>query len=204
MTSEQSASVEKITLPDLVFYGGAGAGKSTAADYLIEKLGYRRMSFAQKLKDIAVDLWGPDAAKDRGKLQALGTLLREIDEDVWVNAALKDLDAAREITRATRDGKEFPVVNDDCRFPNEYWRLKERGFYFIRVLAREELRVDRLLRIGKLQDPEQLKHESETAINGQQAAKEGIVWDYTLFNNDGKSDLRLDIDNILTDILEYV
>lgn len=170
MTSEPSESVA-VSQPNIVFYGKAGAGKSTCADYLVDQHGYKKLSFAGPLKEIAVRLWGDEAFKDRGRLQDLGTKLREIDEDVWVNPMLRSVDES-----------DAPIVNDDTRFPNEYWRLKERGFVFVRVLANEALRVDRLMRIGKLDDLSQLNHESETAVNGFEAVQQGIVPDFTIQN----------------------
>ena len=181
-------------LPDLAFYGGAGAGKTTCVNHLKVMYGYEPMSFATPLKEIAMQLWGNEAFTDRGKLQKLGVALREIDEDVWVNYFMRDLEG-----RLT--GK---IGNDDCRFPNEYWRLKERGFVFVRVLCNEEVRADRLLRNGKLQDPSQLDHISETAIIGLNATREGIVPDYTLFNAGSIEELQYDIDQLLIAIREGI
>lgn len=202
MTSEQSASDGALSLtskPNLVFYGGAGAGKSTACEFLVQEYGYTCLSFATPLKEIAVRLWGEDAFADRDKLQKLGMALREIDEDVFVNYMLRELDH-KVSAREPGEKAQFAVANDDCRFPNEYWKLKERGFIFVRVLAQEETRVDRLLRIGKLQDHSQLQHASETALLGIDATKEGIVDDYTIFNNGTTVELYNDIENVLTDV----
>lgn len=180
-------------MADLVFYGQAGAGKSTCADYMVTQHGYKKMSFAEPLKEIAVRIWGPDAATDREKLQRLGVAVREIDPDAWCRMGL---DMALQIKM---DGDD--TVNDDCRFPNEYWGLKEAGFTFIRVIAAEEKRVDRLLRNGKLTDPEQLNHESETAIMGLEATKAGIVPDYTIVNNyDNPNDVYERVDEVLWQI----
>ncbi len=175
---------------NIVFYGGMGAGKSTAAEYLVDKHGYVRCPMAALLKKIAVELWGDGADMDRDKLQKLGLAAREIDPDVWLNSFLVRLP----------EGK--PIVNDDVRFPNEYWGLKERGFFFVRVLSSEEKRVDRLLRTGKIQDISQLEHATETALTGLEATKEGIVDDYTIFNNGEPEELYNSIENVLTDIEE--
>lgn len=179
-------------MTNIVCYGGAGAGKSTASAYLEEAYGFAKFSFATPLKEIAVKIWGPDAATDRGKLQDLGMKVCEIDEDAWCRLGLEQI--------ATDEDAQN--VNDDCRFPNEYWGLKERGFQFVRVLANEQTRVDRLLRIGKLDDPEQLNHDSETAILGLEATKKGIVPDFTVFNNGEPEELYTQIDGVLTAIEE--
>ncbi len=149
----QAMSPSWTELPDVAFLGKAGAGKTTAAEFLVEHHGYTRLSFAALLKDISVQIWGEDARTDRDKLQKLGVAVREIDPDAWVGALGRSLD---------RGG---PIVVDDCRFPNEYWMLKVDGFVFIEVCANEALRVDRLQRNGKLQDISQLTHVSETALD---------------------------------------
>lgn len=176
---------------NIVFYGGAGAGKSTAAEYMVTTHGYRQVPIAETLKNVAAEIWGEGARTDRDKLQRLGVAVREIDEDAWINKFV-DL---------TFDIGQF-IVNDDCRFPNEYWKLKELGFVFVRILSNESTRVDRLLRIDKLQDHSQLEHESETALTGMEATKAGIVPDYTIFNNGSLEELHTQIENVLLDIEE--
>lgn len=148
------AAVDRGTrLPHVAILGKAGAGKTTGAEYLARNYGYAILSFATLLKDVSAQIWGEDARKDREKLQRLGVAVREIDEDAWVNAALRSIRS------------DLPVVVDDCRFPNEYWALRERGFVFVRVEAPEETRIDRLQRNGKLQDISQLNHVSETSLD---------------------------------------
>lgn len=134
--------------PNIAFIGKMGTGKSTAANFLTEEFGYRHRSLAMKLKVAASALWKEPT---RDQLQRLGLAVRDIDENALVNAV--DFDAGG------------PVVIDDCRFPNEYWALKERGFVFIRVETDRVVRIDRLMKNGRLQHLDQLEHESETAID---------------------------------------
>lgn len=180
-------------MSNIVFYGGAGAGKSTAADILTNEFDYKKVSFATPLKAIVADLWGTEDPKTKREYpQQLGVAVRDIEPDTWANLLFAEVD----------NNPDVEWVNDDCRFPNEYWGLKERGFIFVRVLASESLRVDRLLRIGKLNDTSQLEHESETALVGMKATKEGIVDDYTIFNNGDMDELRQNIANVLLDAEE--
>jgi dephospho-CoA kinase len=146
--------------PDIALIGKAGAGKTTAAEYLVDKCGYTRVSFAQPLKDIAVQIWGRDAATDRAKLQGLGCAVRDIESDAWCNMAVRRI---HELRRLGNGATRFVV--DDCRFPNEYWALKELGFVVVRVWAPRNVRVVRLRGNGKLQDESQLEHVSETALD---------------------------------------
>jgi cytidylate kinase len=156
---------EILDLPHIAIVGKAGAGKTTGAEILCGRLGYNRASFAAILKDVARLIWGADATKDRGKLQKLGVAVRDIQEDAWVNALLRQIESWR-----------GPIVIDDCRFPNEYWALKHMGFKFIRVRADEPVRQDRLMRNGKFTSHEQMNHISETALDD-------IDMDLGLFNN---------------------
>ena len=117
--------------------GDAGVGKDTVADYLVNRWGYEKRSFAAPLKEIllqqdpiigfhiyrpqtqihlseALKLYGEDAVKKlyplyRRYLQRLGTEgIREIDPDFWIKAASKSL--------TNQSGK---YVFTDVRFPNE-------------------------------------------------------------------------------------
>jgi len=93
--------------------------------------------------------------------------IRDIDEDAWLNLAIFNIDHSYSPR----------IVVDDCRFPNEYWALKERGFVFVRIVADITKRVDRLKKIGKWENEEQLNHVSESYVDG-------FATDYTIYNND--------------------
>lgn len=148
---------------DICFIGKAGAGKSTAREF-IEGAGYRWRSHAGPLRDVVVSLWGEEARNDRTKLIDVGMAMREIDPDVWTNKLMADLEA--EHAAAARPGYDpFNVVIDDCRFHNEYWNLKAAGFVFVRVWADEDVRVRRLQANGKAITIEQMRSPSETELD---------------------------------------
>lgn len=180
-------------LPNFAIMGKMGAGKTTIADIMAEDYGYVRLSFAAELKRIAVDLFGPDAIKNRGLMQDLGRYMREIDPMVWVNKALSHLvrfdgDAPRMPVRQEFDvmpgrASFAPVVVDDLRFPNEYHALRKEGFVILNVEAHRNQRVNRLRAIAKLQDESQMEDISETALDG-------AVTDYTLTNTTTTTELR--------------
>jgi hypothetical protein len=110
--------------------GYAGSGKSTVAQYLVEKHGFTRLSFAGPLKEMLrklnpiledeqhvaylLDELGEGAVKQhypeyRRLLQVLGTdCIRSIDPDFWIKAAVAQM--------TDEDGR---YVFDDVRFPNE-------------------------------------------------------------------------------------
>lgn len=147
---------------DICFIGKAGAGKSTAAEFLVPS-GYLKCSFAAPLKDIAVRIWGFGAEKDRTKLIDLGMAVRKIDPDAWANLLVKELPGEA-------------VVIDDCRFENEYWNLKAGGFVFVRITADEDVRLRRLQANGKPITVEQMQSPSECELDD-------FKTDYTIANN---------------------
>jgi len=128
--------------------GTAGSGKDTVAGFLVKLHGWRRLAFADLLKQAVlelnptlgtemfvghphrladeVELNGWDAAKQvrgvRDLLQRLGVAMRNVDTNVWVRPVLEQ--AARE----TR-----PVVITDVRFDNEVEAVRALGGYVVRV-----------------------------------------------------------------------
>jgi dephospho-CoA kinase len=141
--------------------GKAGAGKTTASNWIGARYGHERLHFAAALKEHAAALWGEDVVHhNRGYLQQFGVAIRNIDPDTWVRIL---------VSRINNYDESVPLVVDDCRFPNEVDALVENEFRFIRIEADEAVREDRLMRIGKLESHEQLHHESETAIDDYKA-----------------------------------
>jgi hypothetical protein len=133
--------------------GRARVGKDTAGAWLVDNRGYRRIGFADALKDAALTLnpiiadhgddMGPDyyrlsdivrdygweQAKEshevRRTLQELGMAIRAIDSEFWLRAALA------KVTEANESG--VPAVITDVRFPNEADRLRRAGFHLVYI-----------------------------------------------------------------------
>jgi hypothetical protein len=124
--------------------GYAQSGKDTFASILVEKYGYSRIAFADKIRDFLyginpmvgcsptgylqdlVNLVGWDKAKQepqvRRLLQDLGISARElIDENIWVNAALSSI------------GANDRIVITDVRFKNEAAMIKSMGGQLWRI-----------------------------------------------------------------------
>lgn len=129
--------------------GWARSGKDTAAEYLVNELGFARVAFADPLREALyrlnpiievngfpgarlrqmVNVAGWDALKEnsedvRGLLQRMGTEVgREmIDPDIWVKLAMKEA------------AKHEKVVITDVRFPNEVEGIKAAGGVVWRVV----------------------------------------------------------------------
>jgi hypothetical protein len=124
--------------------GYAQSGKDTVASILVEKYGYRRIAFADKIRDFLygvnpmvacsptgylqdlVNLVGWDNAKQepqvRRLLQDLGISARELlDENIWITSALSKVSSGER------------VVVTDVRFENEAMMIKHLGGQLWRV-----------------------------------------------------------------------
>ena len=117
--------------------GYARSGKDTVAELLCLNYGFKRISFAQPMRDALcilnpylsdglrvshlVNDYGWEVAKQnpevRRLLQVFGTEIgrKMFGEDVWINIALSDL------------RHDERIVISDVRFPNEADAIKEQG-----------------------------------------------------------------------------
>jgi len=112
--------------------GKMGTGKSSIADFLVKAFQFKRYSFAAKLKELARELFNMDI-KDRVLLQMLGTKIREIEADAWVNYVMKQVNT------------EAPLrcVIDDMRYLNEADILRENGFILVKLQCSTNVRLNR-------------------------------------------------------------
>lgn len=102
--------------------GKMRSGKDTLASELIVRHGFTRMAFADRLKELARDLFRMEETdKNRALLQELGRRLCQVDPAVWINYA------------TARMPLHKSVVVTDLRFPNEWHALKGLGFLMVRV-----------------------------------------------------------------------
>lgn len=164
--------------------GKAGAGKDTAAGYLVKWYGFRRYAFADKLKEVARDLWPEEftsGRKPRRLLQELGTAVRGIDPLVWVRYVFRRLEAENPARAVITDG----------RMLNEYRACREAGFTVIRIDCPDQARMDRLLlRDGVPLYPEESSHPSEREIELAEP-------DFVLDNSGGTDDLYRQIVDLM-------
>lgn len=132
--------------------GFIGAGKDTVADYLVNFHGYRRESFANRLKDAVSVVFGWDREMLEGRTKASREWRETRDE--WWSARLKQDITPRWVlqywgTEVVRKGfhddmwvaslehrllsSKDDIVITDCRFPNEIAALKNIGATVLRV-----------------------------------------------------------------------
>jgi hypothetical protein len=178
--------------------GRARVGKDTAGAWLVDNRGYRRIGFADALKDAALTLdpviddgnvgyafqamrlselvrgYGWERAKEIGDtrrvLQELGMSIRAIDSEFWLRAALK------KVTEANEAG--VPAVITDVRFPNEAESLRRAGFHLVYI--------DR-------PGVPQLDHASEGALTAEDA-------DFCITNSARVDDLYAEIELVMSTV----
>jgi hypothetical protein len=133
----------------VAFSGPAGSGKTTAAKHLVTDHGYRRIRFADPIKDMLRDFGltfdqidGPlketpcDTLCGKTPRRAMQTLGDEwgrqlIGGDIWVRAWERRLEEAMLWSSDTR------IVVDDLRYPNELDALLRHDALIVRILFPE-------------------------------------------------------------------
>jgi len=128
------------------FAGAAGSGKDTAAQALIERLGFKKASFAKPLKDTIDYLfrwesdWDSLEWKETPNVNGFGHTPRHIAQTLGTdwgrNMISKDLWVALALAQLPNEGNH---VFTDVRFPNEAAAVREAGgvIIFVRCVDRE-------------------------------------------------------------------
>ena len=133
--------------------GRSGCGKTTIAEYLVDKHAFARCSTGLACRELCRKLF---ASESKSILNMVTDALKAIDPDVWLRAALSTLDGDR------------PVVFDSMRFAGDYAFLKEQGFQMWRVEAPLEVRVRRMKDRGQIFIPDDDNHPAETELDSYQ------------------------------------
>lgn len=147
--------------------GKLGSGKDLFLNFAqaqYPELNFKNEKFAQPIYDVAnliqERLFVP-RVKDGRLLQLIGEHYRNTYPDIWVDTFLT---TGHDITRN--------VIVTDLRFPNELEACKRNGFILVRVLRKDELRLNNL-------GNRDVYHESETALDDIS----NQTFDYTINNN---------------------
>jgi hypothetical protein len=133
----------------LAFGNKARVGKDTAVNWLIEKYGGVKYSFAEAVYDImyyAQKVCRFPQEKDRTFLQWIGTeWARAKDPDVWVNIVKEKIEGTN---------PNVSIYISDVRNPNEVEMLKKLGFTLVRITRK----------VDDIQGGSR-QHSSETALD---------------------------------------
>lgn len=156
----------------IAIVGPMCSGKSYLSDRIINYYKFKKniyiekKAFADKVYDLAYSLFGM-TVKNRKLLQKIGTKMREINQDVWVNHTLKNLSKN--------------VIIEDCRYINELNKLIENGFIIIKINIPKNIQIQRLKNTYPKtwkKHIENINHESETNLNNIDNCKFNYIIDY--------------------------
>jgi hypothetical protein len=197
--------------------GFLGSGKGTVGDIISEKYAFKKMAFADSLKDAVSAIFGwsrhlleGDTLESRefrdkedrywstrmGRtitprivLQQVGSdCMRDVfGKDIWVSSLLAKI-------MTTTWAKDFVIT--DCRFPNEIQQIKKLGGKVVRVVRGPEpewyetARYDNVFTTRKMNQVYPDVHISEWAWIGQEV-------DYTIYNNSDLFHLESEVTKML-------
>ncbi|PKN01075.1 MAG: hypothetical protein CVU77_06910 [Elusimicrobia bacterium HGW-Elusimicrobia-1] len=174
------------------------SGKDTAAEFLVDKMGFVHFSLSDVLRD---------ELKRRGK-EVTRTNLLETGFDLRKTRGFGVLaELAVEKCRKTPDSENFVITS--IRHPDEIRRLSaESDFFLLNLEAPAQIRFERLKKRGRENDPRTFdeftefeKRESATDGPGQQLGKCAAMADFNMDNslNDHEM-LYHKIDALLTEL----
>jgi adenylate kinase family enzyme len=147
----------------LAITGVMCSGKTTIANYLINKYNYNKFSFADDIKLLATEIFGMKN-KNRKLLQDFGTKMKEIDNLIWINRLDKKIKLANSNN----------IIIDDLRYPDELEYLKKNNFKILKLDISKELQ---LLRLKKTYPETYLEHYNCSNHESEQYIK-NIEYDY--------------------------
>jgi hypothetical protein len=209
------------------FVGLIGAGKDTAADYLVNFYGFRRDSFANTLKDAVANVFGWDRTLLEGRTKEAREWREQVDPwwaarldipqltprwilqywgtDVCRKAFHDDIWIAslENKMRKTKDN----IVISDVRFPNEITAIHNAGGIVIRVKRGDDPEWFESA-VSANKGPEgnstwsisRIKLE-KLGIHASETSWVGGDIDYTVWNNASIDDLFAQIKNLVEDRL---
>lgn len=147
--------------------GLAGSGKDTVAVILDYEYGYRRLSFADPLKRLCLDMGWDGKKDDRGRklLQTVGCAFRDYNSSFWVDR----MHVSRELL--SREPDEL-LVWTDVRFKNEAEYIQKTHFGVIVNVIRPDLSL------------------TETHLHVSETEQASIPASYRIYNDGTKEELR--------------
>lgn len=154
----------------IALFGKIRSGKDTVGKILIDEYGFNRFAFGDGIGKIIKEYF-PEAwagGKPRKHYQYIGQQLRVLNEDIWINNLLRNVERADLIQNGLHISgrkKSFNVVVTDGRQLNEAKRLKEEGYLIVKVTTPDEIRIERMKALGDVFSPEDLQHETELQVD---------------------------------------
>jgi adenylate kinase family enzyme len=159
----------------LAITGVMGSGKTTVANYLIEKYNFKKFSFADDVKKYAYEIFNMKH-KDRKLLQEFASKLREIDNYIWI----------KKLDEKLKNNNHINIIIDDLRFPEEYEYLKSNDFLILKLDIHKDLQIKRL--------KDTYPNDFQSHINSSHHNSETHYFDYHNYNS---NDIYTYIDMII-------
>jgi dephospho-CoA kinase len=175
------------------------SGKNTVADYIEKEYGFVQFAFGDELKKGFHYEYPtiPAVPKPREGYQLYGQLKRYVfGADYWMDITLEEIDHKRTVAanyNITGSEIAFCPIITDVRQPNEFAKLIEEGYFIIKVLAPEEVRIERAKQANDNFDPKTLQHETELYIKN-------APFHYCIVNDGTLEELYAKVDAIMADI----
>jgi hypothetical protein len=197
--------------------GFIGSGKDTIADYLIRFKGFRRMSYAEPLKDAVSAIFG----WDRELLEGNTSYGREWRDqvDTWWSERLNIENLTQRLVlqqwgtevgrRAFHDDiwiasvenklitAKDNIVISDCRFPNELKSIKRMGGLTIRVSRGDNPIWYESAIAYNIGNKESLDTLKKHHVHASEYSSVGLDYDYYIENNSTVDELHRKIDSVI-------
>lgn len=183
----------------LAIAGELRSGKTTLEHYAVNKYGVVPFAFATKLKAGFHYEYPhiPRLPKPREGYQLYGQLKRYVfGDDYWIDQCAGEIENIRKAAsfyNITGSEIEFCPFITDVKQPNEFAWCRREGYKIIKLIASEEIRVERSKAEGDKFDKKNLYHESELHIHNEEA-------DFVIVNNGSFEDLYARFDEVMTRI----
>lgn len=155
-----------------------GSGKTTVANYLVDKYKYFKCSLGEKIHS-ECRLHGKET---RQEMQRYGEMMRDIfGINIWCDYLYE------------RYNHHSPIVIDDGRQKHEFFYFLSKGYLPIGIVTEDNLRLERLQkRVNYPIDPETFNHDTEL-----QAKKCVEMCDIKIHNNGTSEQLFREIEEKL-------
>lgn len=165
--------------PHIALCGRSGSGKTTIAKYIVSQYGFTLCSTGWIIRQISKLLF---QTTSRTHLNLLTDALKAIEPNILISAALNNCK------------ENGPIIFDSIRFKSDYYYLKSHGYFFIKVTAAKNIRLNRMNDRGQ-------KHDAKVDENHvTEKDLDGVEFDFIIDNSSTISELFDSINVLLNRI----